>query len=209
MQNGWSYVKDSNDFIKKVKHLRNIPNNALLVSTYVVGLYPRIPHETGLRALNEVLGRRAVKNIFSEDLAKMAEFVLKNNYFEFNGQVKHQILGTAIGTKFAHTYDACIFMDEIETNFLKTQEFHPLVWFRYIEDVFIIWTHGPDKLLKFMTSIQKFTYESNKENITFLDLNVSLSWNKLTTDLHTKSTDKHQYFHYTSAHAAHTKLSII
>ena len=52
----------------------------------------------------------------------------------------------------------------------------------------------------------KFTYESNKENITFLDLDISLSGNKLTTDLHT---DKHQYLHYTSAHPAHTKLSII
>ena len=55
----------------------------------------------------------------------------------------------------------------------------------------------------------KFTYESNKENITLLDLDVSLSRNKLTTDLHTKSTDKHQYLHYTSAHRAHTKHSII
>ena len=54
----------------------------------------------------------------------------------------------------------------------------------------------------------KFTYESNKENITFLDLNVSLSGDKLTTELHTKSTDKHQYLHYTSAHPAHTKRSI-
>ena len=67
----------------------------------------------------------------------MAEFVLKNNYFEFNGHVKRQILGTAIGTKFAHIYDACIFMDEKETNFLQTQEFHPLVWFRYIGDGFV------------------------------------------------------------------------
>ena len=30
-----------------------------------------------------------------------------------------------------------------------------------------------------------------KKNITFLDLDVSLSGNKLTTDLHTKFTDKH------------------
>ena len=29
MQNGWSYIKDSNDFIKKIKHLKNIPDNAL------------------------------------------------------------------------------------------------------------------------------------------------------------------------------------
>ena len=55
----------------------------------------------------------------------------------------------------------------------------------------------------------KFTYESNKENITFLDLNVSLSGNKLTTDLHTKSTDKDQYLRYTSAHPAFTKPFII
>ena len=53
----------------------------------------------------------------------------------------------------------------------------------------------------------KFAYESNKENITFLELNGSLSGNKLTVDLHT--TDKQQYLHYTSAHPTHTKPSII
>ena len=37
----------------------------------------------------------------------------------------------------------------------------------------------------------KFTYESDKENMTFLDLSFSLFENKLTTDLHAKSTDKH------------------
>ena len=44
-----------------------------------------------------------------------------------------------------------------------------------------------------------------KKNITFLDLNVGLYGKKLTTDLHTKSTDKHQCLHYTSAHPAHSK----
>ena len=40
----------------------------------------------------------------------MAEFVLKNNYFEFDSKVKKQISGTVIGTKFAPSY-ACVFMD--------------------------------------------------------------------------------------------------
>ena len=99
-------------------------------------------------------------------------------------------------------------MDEIETKFLQTQEFKPLVWVRYIDDVFFIWTHGPNKLVSFTTEFNnyhpniKFNNESNKENITFLDLDVSLSGNKLTTHFHTKSTDKHQY-------PAHTKCSII
>ena len=139
MQNGWSYIKDSNDFIKKIKHLKNIPDNALLVTSDIVGLYSSIPHEAGLRALKEVLDRREEKKISTEDLVKMTAFVLRNSYFEFNGQAKHQISGMAIGTKFAPAY-ACFFMDEIETNFLQTQEFQPLAWLRYIDDVFFIWT---------------------------------------------------------------------
>ena len=67
-QNGWSYIKDSNDFIKKIKHLKNIPDNAILVTADVVGLYPSIPHEAGLRALKEVLDRRKEKKISTEDL---------------------------------------------------------------------------------------------------------------------------------------------
>ena len=132
MQNGWSYIKDSSNFIKKTKHLKNIPDNAILVTADVVGLHPSILHEERLRALKEVLDRREEKKISTGDLVKMVEFVLKNNYFEFNAQVKHQIFATAIGTKFAPTY-VCIFMDETETQFLQTQEFQPFVWFRYID----------------------------------------------------------------------------
>ena len=43
MQNGASYIKDSNDVKSKI----DIPNDALLVTADVVGLYPSIPHETG------------------------------------------------------------------------------------------------------------------------------------------------------------------
>ena len=90
--------------------------------------YPSIPHEAGLKTLMELLERRKDKKISANDLLKMAAFFLRNNYFEINGEVKHQISGTAIGKKFAPTY-ASFFMDEIQTNFLDTQEFQSLVWF--------------------------------------------------------------------------------
>ena len=90
-----------------------------MVTADVFGLYPSIPHDAGLEALGKVLDNRKNKKISTDDLTKMAEFVLKNNYFEFNGNVKKQTLGTAIGTKFAPPY-ACIFMDQVETDFLKT-----------------------------------------------------------------------------------------
>ena len=67
----------------------------------------------------------------------MADFVLKNNYFELNKQIKQQISGTAIVTKLAPPY-ACLFMNKMETAFLETQEKQPSVWFRYIDDIFFI-----------------------------------------------------------------------
>ena len=66
----------------------------------------------------------------------MAEFVLKNNFFEFNGGVKRQKSGTAIGTKFAPPY-ACILIDEAETEFLKCEVLQPFLWLRYIDDIFL------------------------------------------------------------------------
>ena len=67
------------------------------------------------------------------------------------------------------------------------------------------WTHGKEKLEVFLKDL---THEFNKESIPFVDLKVSLSGGQLTTDLH-KSTDKHQYLLYTSAHPDHTKRSIV
>ena len=144
-----------------------IAQDALLVTTDVVGLYPSIPHQVGLKALKETLDKRENRNIATNDLIKMAEFVLKNNYFDFNGQVKQKISGAAIGTKFARIY-TCIFMDDIESKFLETQSLQPLIWFRYIDDVFFMWTHGEEKLQLFLTDLNnynpliKFTYEFNK-----------------------------------------------
>ena len=39
MQKGWSHIKDSGDFIKKTRNLGSIPENAILVTEDVVGLY--------------------------------------------------------------------------------------------------------------------------------------------------------------------------
>ena len=47
--------RDSNDFLNKIKNLKNIPSNSILVIADVVGLYPSIPHESVLNAIKEAL----------------------------------------------------------------------------------------------------------------------------------------------------------
>ena len=66
MREGMSYIKDSDDFMHKIRYLKDIPNDALLVTADVVGLYPNITPEAGLEALKEVLERRKDKKDFDK-----------------------------------------------------------------------------------------------------------------------------------------------
>ena len=144
----------------------------------------------------------------------MAEFVLKNNYFEFNSNVKHQISGTAIGTKFAQPY-ACIYMDYMENQFLKNEQIQPWIWFRYVDDIFFIWTatgKGLDDFLEQLNNFHphlKFTNEHSKEQINFLDVTTRVNNGEFITNLYCKPADGHQYLHFKSCHPSHTKSSII
>ena len=47
-----------------------------------VSFYSSIPHKAGLKALKNALDKRKQKHIPTEKLINMAEFVLKNNFFE-------------------------------------------------------------------------------------------------------------------------------
>ena len=84
--------------------MKNIPNNVLFVITGVIEIYSSILRKARLRAVRKVPDRRKEKKISTENLVKMAMFVLKNKYFEFNGKIKHQKLCTAIGSKFTLKY---------------------------------------------------------------------------------------------------------
>ena len=106
----------------------------------------------GLQSLRKRLNETGTCKVPTEEIISMAEFVLKNNYFELNEKVCKQISGTAIGTKFAPPY-TCIFMDEMETNFLKTQQLQP---FRFIDDIFFMWTHGKEQLNLFLKDLNEF-----------------------------------------------------
>ena len=106
-------------------------------------------------------------------------------------------------------------MGQVKTEFLKRQKRKPLVWIRYIDDVFFIWTHGKEKLSLFLEDLNnfhsniKFFHEVNKESIHFLDHNIRLSDGNISTDLYPKATDRHQFLHYTSSNPDHTKSSIV
>ena len=233
MQSSPTYIRDSKDFLQKLEDLGDIPEGAILVSADVVGLYPNIPHNEGLDILRGALEKRTDKSVATDTLIKMAEFVLTNNFFEFNLETYQQISGTAIGTKFAPSY-ACIFMDNVEKTMLAGQLFTPWWWKRFINDIFFIWLEDERKLKDLFITLNnlhptiKFTFEIpadvvNTEvfeeldfvkcipgkSIHFLDLTLQLEDQRVTSDLYCKPTDGHQYLEYSSSHPRHIKKSIV
>ena len=97
-----------------------IPEDIILCTIDVVGLYPNIQHEGGLAVIKEALDKRDDKSISTETLMELAECVLKNNIFEHNEDLYKQLRGTAIGTKMAPSY-AVLFMGKLEEEFLEVQ----------------------------------------------------------------------------------------
>ena len=89
------------------------------------------------------------------------------------------------------------------------------MWFRYIDDMLTIWTHGEDKLKGFLFYINSihsyFQFICNyfKECVQLFDVSVSVdSTGNMTTDLYVKTTDTHKYLLATSCHPNHTKTNI-
>ena len=131
-----SYIKDTNDFLKKLLSLPNLPDNIILC-TEDVGLYPIIPHDEGLPALRKRLYLRQEKDVTASTLVELAEVALKNNIFTFKEKTLKQKWIIAIGTKFAPPH-SILFMAELENKILSETELKPYLWWRYIDDIFFL-----------------------------------------------------------------------
>ena len=71
-----------------MKNIRSNPEDTIVMTADVVGLYPSISHTADLAAVRYAFYNREVKKIPTKYLVKMVEFVLKNNYNEFSGSIK-------------------------------------------------------------------------------------------------------------------------
>ena len=139
--------------------------------------------------------------------------VLTRHNFQFNGQNYLQIGGTAMGTKAAPGY-AINNLGKFEAKYVYTYHKQPFLCLRFIDDIFIIWTHGRESLheiLDYMNNCSdsiKFKHEISDDRVAFLDTLVILDEGKIKTDLYSKPTNSHSYLKYESAHPQRCKDSI-
>ena len=165
------------------------------------------------RVFEKALNSRVDQTVSTQSLLELAKLALKNNYFEHHDEYFHHEQGTVIGAKFAPPY-AVIFMGDFEDRALQNYELKPKIWWRYIDDIFMIWEHGEEALMEFFNYLNqifpsiKFEINYSKTEINFLDVLVTRVGDSLKTYLYTKETDTHQFLEYSSCHPFHVKKSI-
>ncbi len=150
-----SFVKDTTDFLWKTFNLPPLPEGAFLVILDVEALFPSIPLQDGLDAVESQLNKHRTHpgaKPSNQSILTLLEQVLTKNCLVFNEGHYRQIRGTAMGTKVAPAF-ANLFMNDFEEKYVYTYHIQPLVWLRFIDDIFSIWTCTREEIDTFVDYI--------------------------------------------------------
>ena len=199
-----SYIKDTTDFLNKIIRFDNFPENTILVTD----LYSSIPQNDGIGACKKHIDGSAQSTTSSEDICQLVKSIFENNVFSFNDEYFLHECGSATGTRMAPCY-VNTSMAVLEENYLSGYPYKPLAYYIYIDDIFIIWSHGLDLLQNFINSINNqhrniiFTSNISTTSVNFLHVTIYLHGGHISTKTYTKSTDTHAIFSYNSFHPRH------
>ena len=143
----------------------------------VTSLYSNIPND-GIKACEHFLNSKpSNSDLSTESVGQLISTVLTKNHFQFNGDNYLQTMGCAMGTKMAPSY-ASLFMGKFEEDKLSDYHHQPLIWLRFLDDIFLIWQYSEKELLAFIKYLNGahpsiITYKYSTEKATFLDVDIS------------------------------------
>ena len=105
-------------------------------------------HEITISSITDIFDKYPDNNRPTDYIIKLLKLILENNDFEFNGETYLQTcgcpMGKIIGPSAANIY--LIPFDDAATNKFKIK---PLLFFRYLDDVFFLWNGTLDELKEY------------------------------------------------------------
>ncbi|CAF3147175.1 unnamed protein product [Rotaria sp. Silwood2] len=206
------------ELIKKLQlwSIYNMKQETLLCTIDVADLYTMIPQVEGVLSLKRMLDHFNLKQINGlkiEAIIRLARFVMKNNYFKYDGQFYHQIRGGAMGSPLTLTIANC-YMYFFEQNIIKQINNSYGLYVRYIDDIFIAinWpnrhlTKQIDRWNEFDMNIKLTANISNQTD--FLDVHIENQNGKLFTSVYHKPSYEPYYLPFNSIHPLHMKKNIV
>lgn len=216
-----SYIKDAFEFVKKIKStILDKEKSYTMCSFDVESLYTNVPVQEAINVTLDFMFK-PTKNInipfTREQMKKLLELSVCEAPFRFQSKIYRQMDGVAMGSPLAPIL-ADLWLQKIEQKLNKFSKNRPIIWARYVDDIFCLFDIPINKILEFHTRINKwhknlkFTIEmeSNK-TLPFLDVLVThdQDHNQLTTSLYRKPTFTGLYLLWESCQNRKYKIGLI
>ena len=214
----FSFVKNSFEFVKKIMGIKDSANQ-IMVSFDVDNLYTNVPVHEAIKITLDML----FKNPNSPSIPfnrsqfkQLLEYAVCNVPFRFLDRKFVQIDGVAMGSPLGPIL-ADLFMSNLEQKLNKFSTNKPLIWIRYVDDIFCIFKNNQN-IKDFLIRINKwhpnvkFTPEHEYDDkLSFLDVLIQRDNlnNVYKTSLYRKPTNANLYLLYESNQSRKYKLSLI
>lgn len=212
-----SYIKNSYDFIEKVRDLR-VTEDTYLVTGDINALYTNMLHDRTISSISRAFNLHPDGNRPDTHLLTLLKLILEKNDFVFEGQTFLQKCGCPMG-KIIGPQAANIYLIDFDYAAMNNYHIKPDYFSRFLDDVFFLWCDTlqhlkeyEDYLNSLMPQI-KLKLEYSKFSINFLDVTIFKEERDgeliLATKVYVKPTDTQNLLHKKSYHPSHTIKGIL
>ena len=172
-------IKNSLDLTKQLNNVQLSPNSKF-ISLDIKDMYSNIPINETIEIIRKQLNILDKDPQFSNQLIKLLDTTLKQNYFSYNNNIYIQQDGLPMGSPLSPIISE-IFLQDIELQHIEKikQQFNLQYYGRYVDDVFIVYDNHIDnseKIVEHFNTLHpklKFTLEKeNNKILNFLDLTI-------------------------------------
>ena len=209
-----SYIKNSFDLINKIKG-KKVPYDHKLISLDVKSLFTNVPLDLVIQSLDKRYNiiNTNCKMPYNE-IIDTIKFLYNNIYCTFNYVIYKQLQGTPMGSAISGLL-ADIVMDDLETECLKQLDYTPMIYLRYVDDIFLVIPQDKIEYTlnifnKYHTKLQFTIEEELNKTINFLDVSIIKNEeNIIITNWYQKKTFSGRILHFESNHPTHQKIAMV
>jgi hypothetical protein len=143
-----SFTKNSSHVVQLLKSA-NLRSPDTLVSFDVVSLFTNAPVDEALQVIRnkphngDTLAKPSVLQV--EAIMELLKVCLRTTYFQVGGKFFQQKDGMAMVSSLSPIISS-IFMEHFEKRTLDWAQHEPSLWLQCVDDTFVIWPHGPERL---------------------------------------------------------------
>jgi hypothetical protein len=194
-------LENVTELIDEIEYSTFDPKTQLLVTIDFDSLYSNIPLPDLLKVIKD-------NGYLDDTQLRLLEYVLLNNYCEYNGEVYRQLIGIAMGTSSAPPLANLYLYTKFD---LPAQTMPRISNFkRFIDDVFLKYTGSMDQFLESIAELRRIahplgiTYTVSNQSVDYLDATFYHHREFLVAKTFYKPISKHSFLPPMSCHPRQT-----